>query len=129
MAVVSAVACRVTCEGPSQWTAAIGRWVSRRRGCGCHLNLQQCCIFSHNFILVLVFDLLTGFWSFAPTETLDDNGKMLYLTLEKAPQLTGLGPWMGVVQGEKQVDSDYPEEEKVRLIFSPRLQVLYTSYI
>lgn len=47
------------------------------------------------------------------TETLEDYGKMLYLTLEKAPQLTGLGPWMGVVQGEKQVDSDYPEEEKV----------------
>lgn len=51
------------------------------------------------------------------TETLDDLGKMLYLTLEKAPQLTGLGPWMGVVQGEKQVDSDYPEEEKVRCCF------------
>lgn len=51
------------------------------------------------------------------TETLDDNGKMLYLTLEKAPQLTGLGPWMGVVQGEKQVDSDYPEEKKVGFSF------------
>ncbi|CAM9590072.1 unnamed protein product, partial [Hapterophycus canaliculatus] len=50
--------------------------------------------------------------SYWTMETLDDNGKMLYLTLEKAPQLTGLGPWMGVVQGEKQVDSDYPEEKK-----------------
>lgn len=45
-------------------------------------------------------------------ESLDDYGKMLYLTLEKAPQLTGLGPWMGVVVGEKQVNSDYPEETK-----------------
>ncbi len=53
-----------------------------------------------------------------PPETLDDNGKMLYLTLEKAPQLTGLGPWMGVVQGERQVDSDYPEEKKVGLVFT-----------
>lgn len=43
---------------------------------------------------------------------------MLYLTLEKAPQLTGLGPWMGVVQGEKQVDSDYPEEKKASFFFS-----------
>lgn len=48
-------------------------------------------------------------------ETLDDNGKMLYLTLEKAPQLAGLGPWMGVIVGEKQVDSDYPEEKKARI--------------
>ena len=38
---------------------------------------------------------------------------MLYLTLEKAPHVTGLGPWMGVVVGEGQVDSDYPEENKV----------------
>lgn len=38
---------------------------------------------------------------------------MLYLTLEKMPELTGLGPWMGVVQGEEQVSSDYPEERKV----------------
>lgn len=53
-------------------------------------------------------------WSHACalTESLEDNGKMLYLTLEKAPQLTGLGPWMGVVVGEKQVNSDYPEEAK-----------------
>eukprot|EP00904_Undaria_pinnatifida_P005034 jgi/Undpi1/1660/HiC_scaffold_11.g05050.m1 len=50
--------------------------------------------------------------SYWTMETLDDNGKMLYLTLEKAPQLTGLGPWMGVVVGEKQVNSDYPEESK-----------------
>lgn len=41
---------------------------------------------------------------------------MMYLTLEKAPQLAGMGPWMGVVVGEKQVDSDYPEEKKVRKI-------------
>ncbi|CAM9948007.1 unnamed protein product [Ectocarpus fasciculatus] len=54
--------------------------------------------------------LLDG--SYWTMETLDDNGKILYLTLEKAPQLTGLGPWMGVVQGEKQVTSDYPEEDK-----------------
>lgn len=39
---------------------------------------------------------------------------MLYLTLEKAPEVKGSGPWMGVVQGEEQVDSDYPEDEKVR---------------
>lgn len=39
---------------------------------------------------------------------------MLYLTLEKAPEVTGLGPWMGVVQGERQVDSDYPEDKKAR---------------
>lgn len=38
---------------------------------------------------------------------------MLYLTLEKIPELTGLGPWMGVVQEEEQVTSDYPEEKKV----------------
>ncbi|CAM9443846.1 unnamed protein product [Pylaiella littoralis] len=56
--------------------------------------------------------------SYWTMETLDDNGKMLYLTLEKAPQLTGLGPWMGVVQGEKQVDSNYPEEEKAAEIAS-----------
>ena len=58
------------------------------------------------------------------TETLDDNGKMLYLTLEKAPQLTGLGPWMGVVQGEKQVDSDYPEEKKASYCPAVELRVL-----
>lgn len=39
---------------------------------------------------------------------------MMYLTLEKAPQMAGLGPWMGVVVGEKHVDSDYPEEKKAR---------------
>lgn len=55
---------------------------------------------------------------FLSAETLDDNGKMLYLTLEKAPQLTGLGPWMGVVQGEKQVNSDYPEEDKASVFVS-----------
>lgn len=43
---------------------------------------------------------------------------MLYLTLEKIPELTGLGPWMGVVQGEQQVSSDYPEEEKVSASYS-----------
>ncbi|CAM9886949.1 unnamed protein product [Laminaria digitata] len=43
---------------------------------------------------------------------------MLYLTLEKAPQLTGLGPWMGVVVGEKQLNSDYPEETKAAEIAS-----------
>lgn len=46
-------------------------------------------------------------------ETMEDRGKMLYLTLEKAPHVTGLGPWMGVVVGEKQMDSNYPEEQKV----------------
>lgn len=46
-------------------------------------------------------------------ETMEDKGKMLYLTLEKAPHVTGLGPWMGVVVGEEQMDSNYPEEQKV----------------
>ncbi|CAM9519163.1 unnamed protein product [Sphacelaria rigidula] len=50
--------------------------------------------------------------SYWTMESLDDGGKMLYLTLEKMPELTGLGPWMGVVQGEEQVSSDYPEERK-----------------
>lgn len=53
----------------------------------------------------------------ALAETLDDFGKMMYVTLEKAPQVSGLGPWMGVVVGEKQVDSDYPEDKKARVPF------------
>ncbi|CAM9159814.1 unnamed protein product [Ascophyllum nodosum] len=54
--------------------------------------------------------LLDG--SYWTMESLEDFGKMLYLTLEKAPHVTGLGPWMGVVVGEGQMDSDYPEENK-----------------
>lgn len=48
----------------------------------------------------------------AMAETVDDGGKMLYLTLEKMPEVRGLGPWMGVVEGESQVDSSYPEDQK-----------------
>ena len=96
--------------------AATGRWVSGQRKVArvlpsnglrgqALLRVKYC---SDTRCLLLAF-------TYVSTETLDDNGKMLYLTLEKAPQLTGLGPWMGVVQGEKQVDSDYPEEKKVKL--------------
>ncbi|CAM9208562.1 unnamed protein product [Discosporangium mesarthrocarpum] len=51
----------------------------------------------------------SSFWTM---EEMPDGGKMLYLTLEKIPEYSGSGPWMGVVQGEDQVKSDYPEEKK-----------------
>lgn len=70
---------------------------------------------SYEHRLLSIFFSLLGSHACALAESLDDNGKMLYLTLEKAPQLTGSGPWMGVVQGEKQVNSDYPEESKASM--------------
>lgn len=53
-------------------------------------------------------------WDIVLTETMGDGGKMLYLRLEKMPEIKGLGPWMGVVEGEMLVNSDYPEDAKVR---------------